>query len=188
MQELKAKLRQRVRDSLKSLDAMQREQLSFHTIARLEQEAVWRQSQSILLYAPLSDELDVWPLLSKGLAEGKAMYLPRYEEIKVCYVIAQVKDPEVDLEMGRYGIREPAATCNLITTNLLDLILVPGVAFDLHGRRLGRGRGYYDQLLSAVRGKTCGVAFDQQIVPEVPVEPHDVFLNCILTPTRWIEL
>jgi 5-formyltetrahydrofolate cyclo-ligase len=72
--------------------------------------------------------------------------------------------------------------------NRLDFILVPGVAFDLHGRRLGRGRGFYDQLLANVRGRTCGVAFDEQIVRDVPIEPHDVSLNCILTPTRWVEL
>jgi 5-formyltetrahydrofolate cyclo-ligase len=67
------------------------------------------------------------------------------------------------------------------------LVLVPGVAFDSHGRRLGRGKGFYDQLLAFVRGTKCGVAFDEQIVPEIPIEPHDVRLNCILTPTRWIE-
>ena len=67
------------------------------------------------------------------------------------------------------------------------MILVPGVAFDLHGRRLGRGKGFYDQLLAGVRGTTCGVAFDVQVVRELPQEPHDARVNCILTPTRWLE-
>jgi 5-formyltetrahydrofolate cyclo-ligase len=67
------------------------------------------------------------------------------------------------------------------------LILVPGVAFDLHGGRLGRGKGYYDRLLKELRGTTCGVAFDQQVVEAIPVEPHDVRLDHVLTPTRWIE-
>jgi 5-formyltetrahydrofolate cyclo-ligase len=71
---------------------------------------------------------------------------------------------------------------------VLDFILVPGVAFDLSGRRLGRGKGYYDRLLKQTRGTTCGVAFDEQIVGEIPVEPHDLNVNCILTPTRWIEV
>jgi 5-formyltetrahydrofolate cyclo-ligase len=62
------------------------------------------------------------------------------------------------------------------------------VAFDLHGHRLGRGKGYYDRLLTAVRGTACGVAFDQQLVPEIPIGPHDVRMNCLLTPTRWIAL
>jgi 5-formyltetrahydrofolate cyclo-ligase len=70
----------------------------------------------------------------------------------------------------------------------LDLILVPGVAFDLQGRRLGRGKGYYDQLLGALHGTRCGVAFDQQVVDEIPMAPHDMTLHCILTPTRWVEL
>ena len=77
-------------------------------------------------------------------------------------------------------------TCAPALLNSLDLVLVPGVAFDLHGRRLGRGKGYYDQLLAGVCGTTCGVAFDEQIVREVPLEPHDVLMNCILTPTRWV--
>ncbi|MBP9903534.1 MAG: 5-formyltetrahydrofolate cyclo-ligase, partial [Verrucomicrobia bacterium] len=71
--------------------------------------------------------------------------------------------------------------------NRLDLVLVPGVAFDPRGGRLGRGQGYYDRLLAGVRGTKCGVAFDEQIVDAVPVGPLDIRLNCILTPTRWIE-
>jgi hypothetical protein len=60
-------------------------------------------------------------------------------------------------------------------------------AFDLLGRRLGRGRGYYDKMLAAPSGVRCGVGFDQQIVSEIPVAPHDAHLNCILTPTRWLQ-
>jgi 5-formyltetrahydrofolate cyclo-ligase len=67
------------------------------------------------------------------------------------------------------------------------LVLVPGVAFDLRGRRLGRGKGFYDRLLADAGGLKCGVAFDEQIVTEIPVEPHDVSVDCILTPTRWIQ-
>ena len=99
----------------------------------------------------------------------------------------QAKDIAKDLSHGQFGIREPSGHCIAVPPNRLDLILVPGVAFDSHGRRLGRGKGFYDQLLESVRGTTCGVAFDEQIVESVPVEPHDVHLNCILTPTRWIE-
>ena len=64
----------------------------------------------------------------------------------------------------------------------------PGVAFDLQGRRLGRGKGFYDRLLADLRGTICGVAFDEQIVSELPVGPTDISVNCILTPTRFIEL
>ena len=72
--------------------------------------------------------------------------------------------------------------------NRLDLVLVPGVAFDLQGRRLGRGRGFYDRLLADVDGIKCGIAFDEQMVNEVPAGPPDVRLNFILTPTRCVEI
>ena len=69
----------------------------------------------------------------------------------------------------------------------LDLILVPGVAFDPGGHRLGRGKGFYDRLLAGMRGTKCGVALEEQIVAAIPVEPLDVRMNFILTPTRVVN-
>jgi 5-formyltetrahydrofolate cyclo-ligase len=131
--------------------------------------------------------MDVWPLLADCLAAGKTVALPRFDAATRRYVACQITDLARDLGEGQFGIREPGGHCIAIPPNRLDLVLVPGVAFDVHGRRLGRGKGFYDQLLAFVRGTTCGVAFDEQIVDSIPVEPHDVSLNCILTPTRWLE-
>jgi 5-formyltetrahydrofolate cyclo-ligase len=147
----------------------------------------WRQAQTILLYASLPDEVDVWPVLQQGLASGKTVALPRYSVQTKAYGAAAICNPEADIQPGKLGIREPKSDCAAIPLNRLDLVLVPGVAFDLHGRRLGRGKGFYDRLLADVRGVKCGVAFDEQIVPEVPVGPHDAPLDCIVTPTRWLE-
>jgi 5-formyltetrahydrofolate cyclo-ligase len=123
-----------------------------------------------------------------ALKENRIVGLPRFDLATQKYIPCQVRELDKDVKPGKFTIREPANHCALLPLNRLDLILVPGVAFDLHGRRLGRGKGYYDQMLADVRRKTCGVAFDQQIVPTVPVEPHDLRLDCILTPTRWVEL
>jgi 5-formyltetrahydrofolate cyclo-ligase len=68
------------------------------------------------------------------------------------------------------------------------LILVPGVAFDWHGRRLGRGKGFYDRLLAGVRGVKCGIAFAGQMVNEVPAGPSDVRMNFMMTPARGAEI
>jgi len=187
MRDLKTSLRPTVREKLKSISAPQRELHSSRARAILEQQPIWKESQSILFFAPLPDELDIWPSLAIALTAGKHVFLPRFDRNTSSYSARQIKIPDIDLRLGQFGIREPTESCPQIPLNRLDLILVPGVAFDLHGRRLGRGRGFYDQILAAVRGKTCGVAFDEQIVDEVPVEPHDVLLNCILTPSRWID-
>src|SRR5207248_10138079 len=113
--------------------------------------------------------------------------LRRFDLATRKYIACEVRELAKDVEPAKFAIREPVKHCAPLPLNRLDFVLVPGVAFDLHGRRLGRGKGYYDQLLAEVRGKTCGVAFDVQVVRELPQEPHDARVNCILTPTRWLE-
>ena len=164
---------------------VEREAASRHACSRLEQQPLWQKSKAILFYAPTLGEVDVWPLLVDSLEAGKAVFLPRYSTEEKTYVACQVTDAVRDLRTGQFGIREPHDACAKISSNRLDLILVPGLGFDFDGHRLGRGKGFYDQLLTELQGTTCGVAFDQQIVSRVPAEPHDMRLSCILTPTRW---
>jgi 5-formyltetrahydrofolate cyclo-ligase len=188
IQESKLALRRGTRQKLQAMSPGQQAAASARACALLQSQTLWQQAQSVLFFAPLPGEPDVWPLLESALAAGKTAALPRFDAADACYQACRIDQPAADLCTGRFGIREPAPHCAERQLKRLDLILVPGVAFDLRGRRLGRGRGFYDQLLAAVSGKTCGVAFDEQIVAAVPVEPHDIHLNCILTPTRWLVL
>ena len=188
IREAKQALRNQVRAGLKLLGPGERVAAAGQARALLAAQALWKTAQWVLFFAPLPEELDVWPLLTEALAAGKRVALPRFVAEDRNYEACQIQDPKSDLQTGHFGIREPASHCALLPSTRLDLILVPGVAFDLHGRRLGRGKGYYDQLLGELRGTTCGVAFDQQIVDEIPVAPHDVRLDCILTPTNWVDL
>ncbi len=183
----KKTLRTRMRAVLAEMNSLVQAQASTHAINLLVQKQLWKQASSVLLYAPLPGELDVWPLVSSALAEGKTVALPRYLAQENSYVICPIVDPVRDLRIGQFGIREPAEHCLAMPIYRLDLVLVPGVAFDLHGRRLGRGRGFYDHLLPVVFGQTCGVAYDEQIVEAIPVEKHDVLVSTVLTPTRWVE-
>jgi 5-formyltetrahydrofolate cyclo-ligase len=185
--ESKGVLRKEIRERLKALTPEQRAAAAGRACALLEQQAVWKRAELIFFYAPMPEEIDIWPLLGDAMAGGKTVALPRFDSATQRYVACQILDVAKDLSQGRFGIREPGGHCIAVPPNRLDLVLVPGVAFDVHGRRLGRGKGFYDQMLASVRGTTCGVAFDEQIVEAIPVEPHDVHLNCILTPTRWLE-
>ena len=181
----KSALRTRIRAGLKKIPADERKQLSSQACELLKRQALWQKADSVLLYAPFADELDVWELGSEILAGGKILALPQFHPERGHYIAAEVKSAEKGLKTGRFGIREPDESCPPIELKRLDLALVPGVAFDFAGRRLGRGKGFYDQLLKLVCGTTVGVAFDEQIVSEVPAGPNDVRVNCILTPTRW---
>jgi 5-formyltetrahydrofolate cyclo-ligase len=188
IREAKAALRKQVGGLTRALSAAERAGASVQACSLLERQAIWKEARSILFFAPMPEELDIWPLLVAAFSAGKAVALPRFISEENAYVACHVGDLKRDIQAGHFGIREPTERCAPISSNRIDLILVPGVAFDLEGRRLGRGKGYYDQLLAMVRGSTCGVGFDEQIVPEIPIEPHDIWLDYLLTPTRWVEL
>jgi 5-formyltetrahydrofolate cyclo-ligase len=183
--EAKAALRAMVRERLKLVSPTHRVTESAQLCARLKASEIWRAAKSVLFFAPLPDEPDLWPLLEFALHEKKLAALPSYDAETNSYIARRIAEPLADLVAGKFGIREPAGHCAAVALNQLDLLLVPGVAFDSGGQRLGRGKGYYDRLLALTNGATCGVAYDEQIVPLVPAAPHDVKLNRILTPTRW---
>jgi len=183
----KASLRDQIRARLQKLSAAERAAASSKLCARLREQPIWSAARFVLLFAPLPDEPDFWPLLNEAIAAGKTVALPAFVPGTNGYLARQIIDPVRDLVAGRFGIREPLPACPEVLLNRLDLVLVPGIAFDVRGGRLGRGRGFYDRLLAGVRGPKCGVAFEEQIVEAVPVGPLDIRLNCILTPTRWIE-
>jgi len=188
IREAKQALRDQVCAAFKRIPPEQRVAASARARMLLETQALWQTARSVMLFAPLPEELDVWPLLAQALAAGKQVALPRFVAATRSYEACWIPNAETDLQMGHFGIREPRSHCARVSSGELDLILVPGVAFDLHGHRLGRGKGHYDKLLGVLQGTTCGVAFEEQIVDDIPVEPHDVRLNCILTPTRWVEV
>lgn len=184
----KQSTRAAVRAALQQLNPDDRNRLSRQLISQLEQWPLFRDARQVAFYAPLMDEPDLWPLASKSLSEGKTVCVPFYQPATATYAVCPVQDLVADVRIGRYGIREPFGECCARTVKNLDLILVPGIAFGLDGHRLGRGKGFYDRLLSGLCGVRCGIAFEQQILPEIPHEPHDMVLDWIVTPARRIKL
>jgi len=183
----KQELRRTVRKKAPAISLEERERLSELACAWLRDWDVWRNAKTVLLYAALPDEMDVWPLALDGIAQGKTVALPKFMPQTGAYAAYQIKNAKSDCAPGNYGILEPVAGCAQIELGRLDLVVVPGIAFNASGWRLGRGRGFYDRLLAGAKGTKCGVAFDWQIVESVPVEPHDARLDCVLTPLGWLK-
>ncbi|KAB2648407.1 MAG: 5-formyltetrahydrofolate cyclo-ligase [Verrucomicrobia bacterium] len=185
--ESKQALRAQARAQVAGLSSEYRAAAAAQVVVSLSSRPEWARASSVLLFAPLPDELDVWPLVELALMAGKTVALPAFASASNGYVPRRIVDATADLIAGKFGVREPAEACVAVPLNQLDLVLVPGIAFDARGGRLGRGKGFYDRLLAGARGTKCGVAFDEQLVHAVPVGRLDIRLNCILTPTRWIE-
>jgi len=187
-QQLKTDLRRRLRAESERFSPGERAAASAQICQRLKAQSLWQRAESILFYSPMPDEPNIQPLLVEALAAGKIATLPRYSALDQHYHACRVADLEAELQTGAFGIQEPAEACAIFDLKKLDLVLVPGIGFALSGFRLGRGKGYYDRLLAQIAGFKCGVAFDWQLTVEIPAEPHDVCLDCILTPTRWHEV
>jgi 5-formyltetrahydrofolate cyclo-ligase len=183
--ELKTALREMVRAQLGKISPAVRAVESIALCERLK--AQMPSAHTILFFAPLPDELDVWPVLELSLALGTNCALPFFDAENKAYGAKIIETLATDIVTGKFGVREPAASCSEIALDQFDLVLVPGMAFDLDGNRLGRGRGFYDRLLENISGIKCGVGYDFQLLEKIPVEPHDAKVNFILTPSRLVR-
>ena len=184
---LKTELRSCLRAELKALATDARTSATAELRARISASAAWQNARAVLLFFPVPSEPDISPLLANALAAGKLLALLRFNAVTNAYEAVRVIDPVRELAIGPFQVREPVAACPVVPLNRLDLALVPGLGFDARGHRLGRGKGHYDRLLAGFTGMKIGVAFDFQIVTEVPREAHDIALHAVVTPTRWIE-
>lgn len=180
--EAKADLRARLRAAQENISSTVMAVESLDLCARLRFQI--QSARRILFYAPLADELDVWPLLEESLATGTVCALPFFDAEKGVYGARQLTNLKTDIINGKFGVREPAASCEEISLTKFDLVLVPGMAFDLQGNRLGRGRGFYDQLLAIAGGIKCGICLDGNLRETIPTEAHDAKVNFIFTPSR----
>ncbi len=149
-------------------------------ICRSIQTQPWfENAQVILAYSALPGEPVLTPVLETILAQGKTLLLPRC--ITDSQMLAIPVSDLAELSVGAYGILEPAENVDPLPSELIDLILVPGMGFDRHGGRLGRGKGYYDRFLQTCPGKRLGICYESCLVDLVPTEPWDVRMDGLIT-------
>lgn len=166
----KRTLRAELRAILRGMPASSRERQSGLIQAWL---APWVATGVILAFAPLPEEVDLWPMLA-SLASSGRLVLPR-----VCgtHTLSLHRVHRLDLlREGAMRLREPPADTPEVSPELVDVVLVPGLAFTPEGARLGRGGGMFDRLLACLGAHvvTIGVGFSEQRLTSLPCEPHDV--------------
>lgn len=175
MDEKKA-LRIEIRQLKRACPLEERRRKSLSVWEAVERDEVFQQAETVLAYWSMDDEVYTHDFVNKW-AGSKTLLLPcvKGDELELRYF-----DGEERLQPGEgYAIPEPVGA--LFTDwGKIDLILVPGVAFDKSGNRLGRGKGYYDKVLKQTGAYKLGVCFDFQLVERVPVEPHDVKMDRVV--------
>ena len=146
-----------------------------HPLTKLSRHPRLAEARIVLLYSALPDEVPTLPLLNRLTTEGKTVLLPRVVS-DTDMELRRYTGPN-DLEPGAFGIMEP--TGELFTDyDLIDVAVVPGMAFDREGHRLGRGKGYYDRFLAQLPHiYKIGICFPFQLVDKVPADAHDMLMD-----------
>jgi len=141
-----------------------------------------------MVYCDFRGEVGTGPLLNACRRQGKDLVLPVTVR-RPRQLIPRRVDRAEGLVRGEYGIWEPSPDCPAVDPATVDLVVVPGVAFDPLGNRLGYGAGYYDRFLRRVRPDcpACGLAFEFQVVSWIPASPTDVPLDFVVTEARVID-
>lgn len=179
--EEKATLRTQIRARMKGLTPEEREASDRALCARFLSLPQIAEARTVLLYHGMGAEIGTAHLLSPLLAMGKAVALPRC--LSDSGMEARMVDNTSQLVRHRYGMLEPSVDCPLISSQKIDLILVPGLAFDRSGYRLGQGGGYYDRYLEKYDGHTIALCRDPFLLDHIPREPHDRRLELIVSET-----
>jgi 5-formyltetrahydrofolate cyclo-ligase len=170
------------------LPATARAARSAATVARVLELPEFARARTLVAFSALPKELDLSELLTKARQLGKRVGLPRVRGDAQTLELREVAQ-DAQLVEGAFGVFEPEPSAPLIDPADVDLALVPGLAFDARGHRIGYGRAFYDRLLPLLpRAFRIGVAFDFQFVSELPDEPHDVPMHCIVSDARCLRI
>lgn len=186
---VKRQLRSRIMEARKAMPAEQRKEYSAAVCQKLSQCDRLAEAKAIMAFHPFDTELDIWPFVEAAKVRGQEIWLPRTVPSEKRLIPYRYSGPEM-LRQGVYGIWEPdPALAEEADLTRLDAVVVPGVAFDARGGRMGYGGGYYDRFLAAlaVRPYLVGVAFSMQVVEQVPREPHDIMLDGLVTERGFFQ-
>lgn len=178
----KYQIRLKIKTMRNMLSQAERMAAAQEVFDRLEESAAFMLAEKILMYHALPDELETRQFLAKW-EDRKRFFLPRVNGVN----LEILPYDESRLELGAFHIEEPTGE-NTVNPSELELIVVPAVAFDKKGTRLGRGKGFYDRLLSTTKATKIGVGYDFQLVENLPSEPHDVPMDMVITQKTTIIL
>jgi 5-formyltetrahydrofolate cyclo-ligase len=181
---VKDKLRKKILDARFALTPESRRAKSREIEQRLFGLPEFSKAAMVMFYASFQSEVETHCMIRRALAEGKRVVLPRVtgKELE----LLEIENFDRDVSPGAWGIPEPDQG-KAAGVQDMGLIVVPGAVFDERGNRVGYGAGFYDKLLAQYPGMTAALAFELQVVPQVPADAHDVPMKKIVTEKRIIE-
>jgi 5-formyltetrahydrofolate cyclo-ligase len=179
----KPAVRRQLREKLASLTPARRHAKSLAAASFLTSQSVFDAARVVMLYLSTPEEVDTAPIALRCWQSGKQVVVPKVSWDQRRMLPVEISSLQTGLtNSSGLGIREPIAG-KPIPVDLIDLVIVPGLGFTETGYRIGRGMGFYDRFLaqSDFVGRSCGLAFEEQLVDHLPVLDHDVPLSMLVT-------
>ena len=189
IREKKQDIRDDVANKLATLSADEIDKQRQAIENRLFEFANFLESRIVLLYTPARNEVDTMEIIRRSYMYGKILVLPAFDPNSHTVQLHKVDDLDKDLIQGTRGNLEPnPKRCKTVPIDCLDIAIVPGLAMDEKGGRIGQGNGYYDRLMPElpITTRKVGLVYEQQIVPLVPLESHDKYVDIVITQDRVI--
>lgn len=189
LKEKKGEIRKSVlakRNALKKKDHKKKSQ---QIMERLFDFANFLEAKTVLFYLNSKSEVATDDMIRKAMEHKKAVAVPLVDTKEKDIIPYRIEDLGHDVGPGYQGIREPIAhRCKQVPVEYVNLAIIPGIAFDERGGRIGHGTGFYDKLIPRLDATTrkVALAFECQIVPQIPMEPHDRYIDIIITEKRTI--
>lgn len=177
----KPELRERLMKARNALPLTQRNDLDHQLHLQLWQLPQYQAAGFVMTYLSFNNEINTWPVVEQAWADGKRVAVPKVRKYPKEIVAIEIKSKQ-DLEPGLWSIQEPVAD-EAIAPRELDLIVVPGLAFNQQGFRLGYGGGYYDRFLPQTKAFKVGFCY-QQFFGDVPVLPWDQPVDLVITAEK----
>ena len=156
---------------------------------RLFEFANFLESKIALLYVSGDNEVQTKNIIKRAYSYNKIVVLPAFDPKKLEMELMKVDNFSQELKPGPRGVLEPKANCcKIVPIDRIDIAIIPGIAFDEKGGRIGTGRGYYDRLIPrlAITTRKVALTLEEQIIPQVPMESHDKHVDIIITDKRII--
>ncbi len=174
---MKHKIRKHIRDKIKEYSELEKSEKSDIIKHRLFNEEVFKKAKLVMFYVSLKDEVSTFSMIDEAIKAGKRVSVPVILKEEKRLIAGEIRNRSEDLESQHFGIYQPKpGHVREVPLEDIDLVIVPGIAFDRNNMRLGRGHGYYDRFLCGLpkKTKTIGLAFDFQVVENLPQDSHDI--------------
>ncbi len=187
--EIKSEIRKEVIKKLSQLSNHEIVEKTDQVAKRLFGFANFMEAHIALLYINKPNEVATQDIINQCYDYNKVVALPSFEVEKHTMKLMKVDNPDTDLILGPRGILEPNSDhCKIVSIELIDIAIIPGVAFDEKGGRTGSGEGYYDRLIPKLSATTrkVALAFESQIIQQIPMASHDKHVDIIITEKRVI--